>query len=143
MVAKDQKVFTAAMIVRPSVRELRRFGLLLGALVVILFAGIPFLRRHLVLVWPWLTAIMLWLPALIAPDVLTYPHRGWTRLGELLGWLNARVILSLLYIIAIVPIGLVMRLAGRDPMQRKFDPTARTYRIASKQRRRDHLEQPF
>jgi Saxitoxin biosynthesis operon protein SxtJ len=142
MAAKDRTGLTAAT-VKPTVEELRHFGFMLGGLIVVVFAGIPFLRRHVIVVWPWLAAMMLWLPALIAPGALTYPHRGWTRVGEALGWLNARLILSLLYLIAVVPIGLVMRLAGRDPMQRKFDSTARTYRVASKQRRSSHLEQPY
>jgi hypothetical protein len=129
--------------VTPEARELRRFGLLLGTLVVVVFAGIPFLRHHKISGWPWLVAVVLWAPALAMPAALSYLHRGWTRLGEALGWLNTRVILSLLYLIAVVPIGLVMRLAGRDPMARKFDPAADSYRVPSKQRRSTHLEQPF
>ena len=129
--------------VKADPRELRHFGLLLGTLVVVVFAGIPFLRRHVLSGWPWLVAAVLWIPALAMPSALGYLHRGWTRLADVLGWLNTRVILSLLYFIAIVPIGLVMRLAGRDPMKRKFDPAAKSYRVASKQRRSDHLEQPF
>ena len=129
--------------VKPEARELRHFGLLLGTLVVIVFAGVPFLRHHVMLGWPWLVAAALWIPGLIAPAVLRYLHHGWTRLGEALGWLNTRIILSLLYVIAVVPIGMVMRLAGRDPMERKFDPAAESYRVASKQRRSSHLEQPF
>jgi Saxitoxin biosynthesis operon protein SxtJ len=130
-------------LVKPEAQELRRFGLLLGTLVVIVFAVIPFLRRHVMLGWPWLVAALLWTPALVAPAALRYLHRGWTYLGEALGWLNTRVILSLLYIIAVVPIGLVMRLVGRDPMERTVDPAAESYRVASKPRRSSHLEHPF
>ncbi len=128
---------------QPDARELRRFGLLLGTLVLAVFAGIPFLRRHAVLAWPWLVAALLWIPALVAPGALSYLRRGWMHLGEALGWLNTRVILSLLYVIAVVPIGLVIRLTGRDPMKRKFEPAARSYRVASKRRPSSHLEQPF
>lgn len=129
--------------VKQDARELRHFGLLLGMLVVIVFAGIPYLRRHVILSWPWLIAMVIWVLALAAPDALSQLHRGWIRVGEALGWLNTRVILSLIYVIAIIPIGMVMRLAGRDPMARKFDPAAESYRVASKQRRSSHLEQPF
>ena len=129
--------------VKPDTRELRHFGFLLGALVVAIFAGIPFFRRHVMLGWPWLVAVALWLPALIAPAALGYLHRGWTQLGGALGWFNTRVILSLLYVIAVVPIGLIMRLIGRDPMARKYDPALDSYRVPSKQRPSSHLEQPF
>jgi hypothetical protein len=132
-----------ATAVKPSTSELRNFGLLLGALVVAVFAGLPFFRRHEISGWPWLAAAALWIPALARPAALSYPHRGWARLAEALGWLNTRIILSLLYFVVIVPIGMVMRLAGRDPMKRKFDPAAKSYRVASKRRPSNHLEQPF
>jgi hypothetical protein len=129
--------------VRAEARELRQFGLLLGTIVVVVFAGIPFLRRHAIVGWPWLVAAVLWILAMTVPATLGHLHRAWRRLGEALGWLNTQVILSLVYVIAVVPIGLVMRLAGRDAMKRKFDPTAGSYRVPSKQRRSNHLEQPF
>jgi hypothetical protein len=128
---------------KPDSRELRHFGLVLGGLIVAIFAGLPLLRRHVILGWPWLIAAALWVLALIAPAVLSYLHRGWTRLGEALGWLNTRVILSLLYIIVVVPIGVVMRLFGRDPMKRKYEPSVDSYRVVSKRREPGHLEQPF
>ena len=44
-----------------------------------------------------------------------------------LGTIVTAIILTIVFLIAIVPIGLVMRLFGRDPMQRKWDPEATTY----------------
>ncbi len=132
-----------ARAVDADVQELRRFGLLLGALLAAIFGGIPLLRHHSTPVWPWVIGAVLWLGALLAPTALGYLHRGWARLSGALGWINTRVILSLLYAIAVVPIGLVMRLVGRDPMVRKFDPTLESYRIPSKQRSPSHLERPF
>jgi hypothetical protein len=128
---------------KTDAQELRHFGLLLGLLVVIIFAGIPFLRRHMLVGWPWAIAAILWVAALIIPRVLTYPHRGWTRLGEVLAWINTRVILSVLYFVVLMPIGAIMRLVGHDPMQQKFDSARGSYRVASRQRRSSHLEQPF
>jgi Saxitoxin biosynthesis operon protein SxtJ len=129
--------------VRTEIQELRHFGLVLGVLFGLVFAGIPLLRRHAIVGWPWLVAAVLWMLALIVPATLRHLHRGWARLGEVLGWLNTRIILSLVYVVAVVPIGLIMRLRGRDPMKRRFDPAAESYRVVSKQRRNDHLEQPF
>jgi fatty acid desaturase len=129
--------------VKADLRELRHFGLLLGVLFAVVFAGIPFLRHHSLRIWPWAVAAALWLPALFAPTALGYPYRGWTTLGRAMGWVNTRVILSLLYIIAIVPIGFLMRLLGRDPMRREIDPAVASYRIRSRRRSANHLERPF
>jgi hypothetical protein len=123
--------------------QLRRFGLLLGMLFLILFDAIPFVRHRAVAVWPWLVATMLWTMAVTAPRALRLVHRGWVRVGESLGWLNTRVILSLLYFAVILPTGVVMRLMGRDPMRRKFEPAANSYRVPAKPRRQNHLEQPY
>ena len=39
--------------------------------------------------------------------------------------------------------GLVMRLFGKDPMARKLDASAQSYRVESASHPRDRLEKPF
>jgi hypothetical protein len=123
--------------------ELRRFGLLLGALFAAIFGGLPLLRHHPAPLWPWIVAISLWLSALMAPAALRYPYLGWTRLGAVLGWINTRVILSLLYAVGFIPIAVLMRLSGRDPMARKFEPARESYRVPCRERPASHLERPY
>jgi hypothetical protein len=130
-------------VAHPEARELRNFGLLLGAIFAGLFGVLPLALHHAMRLWPWIVAIALWTPALLAPSSLRYIHRGWTHLGLVLGWLNTRIILTLLYAIAIVPLGIVMRLFGRDAMARKFDPALHSYRVSAKQRPHKHMERPF
>lgn len=128
---------------KPNRRELRHFGLVLGAMFAAVFGLLPLVRRHHSPLWPWIAATVLWAIALGGPGALAYVHRGWTRLGVALGWVNTRVILSALYALTIVPLGLVMRLFRRDPMSRHFDPSAVSYRVASTERPRNHMERPF
>ncbi|MBI3759036.1 MAG: sxtJ, partial [Deltaproteobacteria bacterium] len=99
---------------KAGAKELRTFGLVLGALFAAFFGVWPLLRHRGTHLWPWVLAGVLWLFALIWPTALSYLHRGWTRLGLALGWVNTRIILTLLFAITIVPVGLVMRLFGRD-----------------------------
>lgn len=123
--------------------ELRTFGLVLGALFAAFFGVWPLLRHRASPAWPWVVAGVLWLSALIWPAALSYLHRGWTRLGLALGWVNTRVILTLLFAIAIVPVGLVMRLLGRDRMARKLDPDCASYRVPSRPRPDKDMERPY
>jgi len=44
---------------------------------------------------------------------------GWMRLAALLGYVNSRILLGLVYFLVITPYGLVMRLFGRDVLQRR------------------------
>ena len=52
----------------------------------------------------------------------------------------SRPILLLVFCLVVLPVGLIMRAAGRDPMARKFDRSATSYRSASFQRAPDHME---
>ncbi len=124
-------------------KELRTFGLVLGALFAACFGVWPLLRHRGSPAWPWMLAGVLWLLALIWPAALSYLHRGWTKLGLALGWVNTRVILTLLFAITIVPVGLVMRLVGRDRMARKLDTDCASYRGPSRQRPDKDMERPY
>jgi hypothetical protein len=124
-------------------KELRSFGLVLGAMFAALFGVWPLLRHRPSPSWPWILASLLWILALICPAALRYLHRGWTRLGLALGWVNTRIILTLLFAITIVPAGLMMRLFGRDRMARKLDPDCASYRVPSRQRPDKDMERPF
>jgi hypothetical protein len=126
-----------------SPKELRTFGLVLGALFAAFFGIWPLLRHRSSPLWPWIVAFILWLFALIWPASLSYLYRGWTRLGLALGWINTRVILTLLFAIAIVPLGFLMRLFGRDRMARKLDSDSASYRVPSRQRADKDMEHPY
>ncbi|MGH8012886.1 MAG: SxtJ family membrane protein [Candidatus Binataceae bacterium] len=128
---------------QPSRSELRNFGLLLGALFALIFGALPLIRGRATPLWPWVVAALLWAGAMLAPASLRLLHRGWTRLGLALGWVNTRVILSLLFALSIIPVGLLMRLLGRDRMGRKFDPALESYRIAANPRANSSMERPF
>ena len=61
-------------------------------------------------------AAALLLLATIAPALLKPVYRGWMRFGEALGWLNTRILLTLVFFLVVTPIGLLMRLFGRSPI---------------------------
>ena len=58
-------------------------------------------------------------PAVTKPALLRVPSAWWWRLAGLLGWINARVLLSALFFAMVTPIGVVMRLTGHDPLRRR------------------------
>lgn len=129
--------------IQPNSRELRTFALVLGAMFAALFGLAPIIRHHPPHLWAWIVALALWSIGLLAPLALRPLHRGWTRLGLALGWINTRVILTLLYAIVVTPLGAAMRLLGRDPMARKFEPDRASYRVPVKERPKKHMERPY
>jgi hypothetical protein len=54
-------------------------------------------------------------------------HRTWTLLFMPLAWSVSTLLLVLVYYLVLSPIGLVLRLFGRDPMHRKLDRDATSY----------------
>jgi hypothetical protein len=127
-----------------SRKELRDFGLITGTLFVLIFGLLfPSLRHRAFPFWPFLLGIWLAGAGLLAPQTLTYPFQLWTRVGMILGWINSRIVLTCVYLLVIVPTGLIVRLLGRDPMAQKFDPTVDTYRVTSRLLSRETLDRTF
>ena len=113
----------------PSTRQLREFGLVVGGLILVVFSWLlPALHGHPPAIWPLWIGLPLVLLGLIAPRSLRQPYRGWMALGHGLGWINSHLILGLVYLLVLQPIALVMRLLGHDPLRRRWDPAASTYR---------------
>ena len=124
---------------------LRKFGLMTGAIIVALF-GLFFpwiLDKPTLPIWPWIIAAVLWLPAVFFPAILNPVYINWMKIGQVLGWINTRIILGILFYVMIFPIGIVMRLFGKDPMARKKDESATSYRVQSVSEAKDRMEKPY
>ena len=65
----------------------------------------------------------------LAPDRLAPLNRRWTRLGLFLFSIIGPIVAFAVYAATVVPIGLVMRAAGHDPLRLRKDPTPDTYWI--------------
>ena len=125
--------------------ELRQFGLLFGAILVLLFGLLlPFLIGYSFPLWPWVVALLFTLLALLAPTALRPFYRGWMRFGLIAAFINTRIIMFVLYYALFVPTGLVMKLFGRDALARTTGgKNTDSYRVASAVRPNDHFERPY
>jgi hypothetical protein len=124
-------------------KELRSFGLILAAGFFVI-ATLPVVFRHDA---PgplaFYAAIVCALVAVFVPAVLRYVYPMWMMLGTILGWINSRIILTALFYVVVTPVRWMMRIAGNDPMNRKFDLAAQTYRVGRKPRDVSHMRHPF
>lgn len=128
----------------PNKKELRHFGLLTGAIVILMFGLlIPWLRGHGLPQWPWTIAVMLWSCSILAPLALRPVYQIWMRIGLILGWINTRIILGAIFFGMIAPMAIIMRLFKRDPMTRKLDSNLKTYRSPAERKPRLRMEKPF
>lgn len=106
--------------------ELRKFGITIGIAFAIL--GAIFLWRGKPL-WIYFegTAGVFVLTGLLLPRVLRPVERVWMKGAHVLGIIMTHVILSVTFYLVITPVGLIMRLFGRDPLHRRYDRNARSY----------------
>ena len=81
--------------------------------------------------------------ALAWPRSLTQVYRLWMTVGEVLGWINTRLILGALFYLLFTPMGLYMRLRGQDPMRRTWTPEAESYRVVRQPRPASHMWHQF
>lgn len=65
---------------------------------------------------------------IVRPLFLTV-YRLWVSLSVILGYFVSRLLLTIIFVVVMVPTGLMMRAVGKDPMDRKLDPQATTYWI--------------
>ena len=101
-------------------KTLREFGFLIGFIFPILIGWIlPFIGGHPFRTWTLSISIPSIILAIIKPSLLLYPYRAWMKLGHILGWLNSRVVLGLVFLIIFQPIALVMKITGHDPLKTK------------------------
>jgi hypothetical protein len=97
----------------------RSFGLSVGSVLIILAATLAWRGRTEPAGMVGLAGIALLLGALLAPRVLAWPSGLWWRFVRVLGFANARVILTLLFAVVLVPLSALWRLIGRDPLARR------------------------
>ena len=50
------------------------------------------------------------------PGVAKIFHRGWMTFAFALGYVNSRIILTLIFFLVFVPYGIISRVLGRDPL---------------------------
>ena len=126
-----------------SAKDLRSFGLIVGGAFAVI--GLWPALRHGLLVRVWALALAgpLVLAALVFPWSLRYPYRAWMFVGHCLGWVNTRILMTLMFYAVFTPTAIVMRVMKRDAMTRRLDPAAKTYRVIKAPRPASQLRHPF
>ncbi len=103
-----------------SKKQLREFGLLVGFCFPLIIGWIiPVIGGHLFKAWTLGVGLPLLVLGIFAPNTLIYPYKFWMNLGLILGWINSRIILGIIFIFILEPISLVMRFIGYDPLRLK------------------------
>jgi hypothetical protein len=112
----------------PTDKQLRQFALLLALLLAGL-AGWLVWQSH-PLAWAagaGAAAVAAGLLGVFRPALMRVVYVGWMAAVFPIGWLVSHLLLTAIYYLVITPIGVMMRVRGYDPMQRRWDRQATTY----------------
>ena len=107
-------------------KTLRKFGITMGIAFLIITLIILIRHKHSVIPTSIISATFLIL-AFTLLDLLKPIYILWMRLAFILGWINTRLILFIIFYLVFTPIGIVMRLFSVDLLDRKIDKDKDSY----------------
>jgi hypothetical protein len=108
--------------------QLRDFGYVM-AIAFAIVGILPFITRgasYRLWTLPLTSAFLLF--AVFLPKGLTPLYRAWMLFGGVLGYVNSRLILGIVFFALFAPIGIVLRLMGKDLLGLKIEKGWKTYR---------------
>ncbi len=98
----------------------KSFGILFF-IVFFLIAIWPILSNETIRIWALIISVVFFILGIINSKILTPLKKGWIKLGEILGRIVAPIVMGFIYFIIITPIGIFMRLIGKDLLNTKFN----------------------
>lgn len=106
----------------------KSFGIVF-AIIIALISTYPLLNDADIHTRGLMVAILLLIAAFFASRLLFIPNKLWFKFGLLLGVIITPIVMSVIYYVSVVPIGLLMKLSGKDILNLKINPKADSYWI--------------
>ena len=123
----------------------RNFGLVVGGVFAAL-GGWWLYRGKFPTVAPYVlgVGVLLVIAGVTFPRALVIPNRLWLGLAEALSFVMTRVILGLVFFLVAMPIGLIRKMLGGDPLNRRADAAESYWRpYQARQSDRRHYEKMY
>ena len=129
----------------PGRGDLRRFGLVLAALLALLGGYLWYVDAGGLAQLVHAASLVFLGAGLALPVALKPLYFPYMWLAKIVAFVNIHLLLGLVFYTLFTLIGLGMRLLGRDPLDRKIAPDAKSYwqRRPSSQFPRDHYRKRF
>tara|TARA_B100000965_G_C19187789_1_gene581772 strand:+ start:110 stop:490 length:381 start_codon:yes stop_codon:yes gene_type:complete len=109
----------------------RSFGFLFFFVFIIIGLW-PLLYSGNIRTWSIILSLIFFVLGALNSKVLSPLNKYWIKLGELLGKVIAPVIMFLIFFLVVTPIGLFMRLIGKDLVNLKYNKKIKSYWISRK-----------
>jgi len=141
---KFRKKISEISLILPSEKELRSFGIIFGILTISIFAFLfPYIFEYRTPGWPFVIAIFMILASVFFPKKLEVVYQIWILIGNILAYINTRIILGFIFLALFLPTGLIVRVLGKDLLRRRLVEKQESYRIKSTVRDIKHFDKPY
>ena len=121
----------------------RSFGVSVGAVLLVIAAALWWRGRvGRAEILGGIGAVLLLFGA-VRPQLLKWPSAVWWRFAGVLAYVNARILLTLLFSVLLVPLSLVWRVIGKDPLTRRREQFQGWTPYPERYRDRTHFERMF
>ena len=114
-----------------------------GAIAGLFGVLLPLLKGHSLPILPWAIAAVFVILGVAIPRSLKPVYELCLKICHIMGWINSRIILTMIFGLVVTPMALVMKLIKRDTMTRQWQPQSLPYRSPCRPRDRQHLEKPY
>ena len=113
----------------PTDRQLRQFAGLVLPLAALLIGAILWFKFHEKVPASIVLAATAGVSTLglIRPAVLRPVYVGWMVAAWPIGWVIGHIVIGVIFFLVVTPTGLLMRMLGRDPLNRRFEPERKSY----------------
>ena len=111
---------------QPTPKDLRTFSLI-WSFIFLVITVFPLASEGYVRLWSVGCFAFFLGVAYIRPTILTWFYRVWLKFGMIIGGIISKIILVVLYYGVFTPFGLVFRVLGKDPLNRRLDPKSTSY----------------
>jgi hypothetical protein len=106
----------------------RSFGVVFTAVFAVI-GLVPVLGSGVIRWWALIIAAIFLVLSLLRPQVLAPLNRLWTRFGLLLHHIVNPIVMAMLFFLVVTPIGLLMRVLGKRPLNIGLDHETTSYWI--------------
>tara|TARA_Y100000991_G_C21713026_1_gene238800 strand:- start:157 stop:549 length:393 start_codon:yes stop_codon:yes gene_type:complete len=103
-----------------SIKKLKSFGLIFGFFLILIIGFLfPIIVSSNFRIWTLFVGLPFIFAALAKPLLLKKPYKIFLKIGNILGLINTRIILGIVFIFILFPFAIVMRFFGYDPLKTK------------------------
>ena len=123
----------------------KKFGLTMAGCLALIFGLVmPLVLGRSLPVWPWVAAGFFLTTAVFMPMQLRLIYLVWMKIGHILGHINTRILLCLVFFLLFTPMALLLKLLGKDPLCRQLsDDATVSYWQKSSNQPNNHMEKVY